>query len=698
MSAKDDQVSMVYKDMSNNNPTDKVNPLSQESRIPCSLPLHDANLKIGNANWTKGLQSMSDWIWSGNLNPAPAPNHLARFLLWIPGTYEQQLNYSTTLIFDEPSFKNGIQISGMLDRITRELVISLIAQKRHCWYSMNHHAALAKLTANKHRLSDEEFIQKWANLTDFNKHRDVYSRVERAVLTFAEAFCTNPKKYTDSQYKELRAALAEDNSRRYPSEGLWLEQLKAARLAYAKSMLDGEAPENIEKIAHQAAEAVQTNLPLGINERKVNGQIIELAYLCLQFVALTDVFTSLNVPDEDTFADIMVGVVPSTVIKRLNELNSLGPDGMEDLVPPPVRLPINEILNGKIIVEPSVPKDSRIPLVPYEKSPDIDKGITFGGVQTGVYGWSEGVHFPTNLVYCLLHHPELARFEPPYSLPLLFNEDEWRNGVNTSGFTPRRLKEILIQRIFRVLRSRYGIEHHLVNMYYVFLDEYGIDRSLRGLRKRESKMTRKKVLEKVDKLCVWLDDYDNAPPGTFTTLELAALRWTDLILKSPHYSYKAEENLRKELDEQNHREIASGTRRLDKSGDISEADAMTRLVNSQIAELAMMIGHIDGLARCVTILRIPAEGPVQPIEGSEGPTGSIVPKLDKHGQVRFTGYFNKRAGLLDILKEIGISESVLTANELLLNPIISKKVQEQLGRGAKSIHIPSSMSYKTAEF
>ena len=73
-----------------------------------------------------------------------------------------------------------------------------------------------------------------------------------------------------------------------------------------------------------------------------------------------------------------------------------------------------------------------------------------------------------------------------------------------------------------------------------------------------------------------------------------------------------------------------------------------------------MIGHIDGLARCVTILRIPAEGPVQPIEGSEGPTGSIVPKLDKHGQVRFTGYFNKRAGLLEILKEIGISESVLT--------------------------------------
>jgi len=684
--------------MSNNNTAGRVKPLSQEARIPCSLPLADADLKAGNANWTKGLQSMSDWIWSGNLNPNPAPNHLARFLLWIPGTYEQQLNFSTTLIFDEPSFKNGIQISGMLDRITRELVISLIAQKRHCWYSMNHHAVLGRLTANKHHLSDEEFIQKWVNLTEFDKHQEVYSRLELAVLFFAEAFCTNPKKYTESQYRELRAALAEDNSRRYPSEGRWLEQLKAARIVHAKAMLDSKSPDSIEKIAREAAEAVQTNIPLETNERKVNGQIVELAYLCLQFVALTDVFTSLNVPDEDNFADIMVGVVPSTVIKRLNELNSLGPEGMEDIVPPPVKLPISDILSGKIIVEPCVPRDSRISLVPYEKSPDIDKGITIGGVQTGVYGWSEGVHFPTNLVYCLLHHPELARYEPPYSLPLLFNEDEWRNGVNTSGFVTRRLKEILIQRIFRVLRSRYGIEHHLVNMYYAFLDEYGIDRSLRALRKRQYKNTRKKVLEKVDKLCIWLDDYENAPQGTLTNLEKAALRWTDLIIKSPHYSYKVEENLRRELDEQNHREIASGTRRLDMSGDISDADAMIRLVNFQIAELAMMIGHMDGLGRSVTILHIPAEGPVQPIEGSEGPTGSIVPKLDKHGQVRFTGYFNNRPGLLEIQKQIGISESVLTANELLLNPIISKKVQERLDRGVKSIHIPSSVTYKTAEF
>src|SRR5690242_3859081 len=87
-------------------------PLSQDKRQPCSLPLPDADLSLGNSNWTKGLQAMSDWIWSGNLNPVAFPNNLARYFLQIPGIFEQQLNFSTTLIFDEPSFRNGIQISG----------------------------------------------------------------------------------------------------------------------------------------------------------------------------------------------------------------------------------------------------------------------------------------------------------------------------------------------------------------------------------------------------------------------------------------------------------------------------------------------------------------------------------------------------------------------------------------------------------
>src|SRR5215469_14588599 len=113
-------------------------PIGQEGRQKCSLPLTDADLSLGNANWAKGLQAMSDWIWSGQLNPVAFPNNLARYFLQIPGIFEQQLNFSTTLIFDEPSFRNGIQVSGFIARPIRELVISYIGQRRHSWYTMTH--------------------------------------------------------------------------------------------------------------------------------------------------------------------------------------------------------------------------------------------------------------------------------------------------------------------------------------------------------------------------------------------------------------------------------------------------------------------------------------------------------------------------------------------------------------------------------
>jgi len=69
------------------------------NRPPCSVPMNDADARLDNFNWTKGLQSEADWIWSGNLNSVAFPNNLARFFLHIPGVFEQQLNYSTTLIF-----------------------------------------------------------------------------------------------------------------------------------------------------------------------------------------------------------------------------------------------------------------------------------------------------------------------------------------------------------------------------------------------------------------------------------------------------------------------------------------------------------------------------------------------------------------------------------------------------------------------
>src|SRR5262249_45105374 len=327
-------------------------PLSQEGRQPSSLPLNDADLSLGNANWTKGLQSMSDWVWSGNLNPVAFPNNLARYFLQIPAIFEQQLNFSATLIFDEPSFRNGIQISGFVDRISRELVISLIAQRRHCWYSMTHHAVLGYFTAKKHGLSDDDYAAKWSLLTEHARYSEVYTEVERAALEFADAFATNPKAYTDEQYQKLREALSRDNQTRYGQEGKWMAQLNEARKARCIALSKGLSEQEVDAVSREAA-AASEQIPKEVNERKINAQVVELAFLCLQFVALADVFSGLNIPDESFLPDVMQSLLPDVVISRINELNILGGAKLPAFVPPTVDPPLKAILDGQVEVEPA---------------------------------------------------------------------------------------------------------------------------------------------------------------------------------------------------------------------------------------------------------------------------------------------------------------------------------------------------------
>jgi hypothetical protein len=103
-----------------------VEPLSQAKRPKSPLVRLEADLKKPNENWTRGLQSQREWTWSGHLNPASFPTTLVNFFYICRGVFEKQLYFSTVLIFDEPSFRNGVQVSGFVDRISKELSISLI--------------------------------------------------------------------------------------------------------------------------------------------------------------------------------------------------------------------------------------------------------------------------------------------------------------------------------------------------------------------------------------------------------------------------------------------------------------------------------------------------------------------------------------------------------------------------------------------
>ena len=525
-----------------------INAISQEGRTPCSLPLRDADLALGNANWTKGLQSMSDWVWSGHLNPVAFPNNLARYFLQIPGIFEQQLNFSTTLLFDEPSFRNGIQMSGFVDRVCRELVISFIAQKRHCWYSMTHHSVLGCLTAKKHGLSEDEYAAKWSKLADYSKPGNPYSAVEQAVLRFADAFTSDPKTYSDADYANLRAQLAEDFDARHAKNGLWMEQLRVARMARATGLAEGKSRADVDRMSAVAAANTPATMPADARAAAVDAAVVELAFVCLQFVALTGVFTALNIPDESFLAGVMESLLPDPVIQRLNDLCALAGQDMPQMIPPAVDIPVDAIVAGKVNVEPVPLKGCRLKLDSYELTmdKDRDKGVSVGGVQVGTYGWSFGAHFPGNLVYLLSLHPELARYEAPYSLPLLFNEDEWRNGTQTAGFVTRVLKELVYQRVYKTTRSRYGLEHHTMFLYNSCFDLFGIGRQPQpALSPAQKESARRQALAKAENMVLYTltPNHRNA---TFTPLERAALDWVGAFLTAPHEASKLEKSLRLE--------------------------------------------------------------------------------------------------------------------------------------------------------
>lgn len=696
----------------------KVQPLGQENRPASSLPLDDADLSLNNSNWTKGLQAMSDWIWSANLNPYAFPNNLGRYFLQIPGIFEQQLNFSTSLIFDEPSFKNGVQISGFVNRIHKELSISMIAQTRRAWYTMTHHAILGKLTADKHGLDAQTFGNKLYYLGEYQSHPDIYTSLEIKILDFVSAFATNPKSYSDQQMEDLKSEFRKYNQEHYEQIDYWQLKKEAANLAKTKALSANIslADKRFEAILKDYLSKVPSTISDKLNEEKVNAQIVELAFLCLQFVALACVFTGLNIPDESFLADVMLQLLPSKVIEKINELNEMGLDASTpDLLPPAIDgidILLKAIIKGQVVVEPARLKGARIPLTPYEGKdsngqfrpafagiPDRDKGLTIGGVQAGVYGWSFGGHFPGSLIYCLMNHPELARFEAPYSLPLLFNEDEWRNGVQTSGYISRKLKELVFQKIYKTNRSRYGLEHHTMFLYNSLMDEYGVGRvNNPDFSEAEKEDTRKKALAHAENIVLHIYDHKAAPPGTFSALEEEVLTWVEELLKTPHKAYEKEQRVRSFLKENNQLEVDLGLRVLDCSPNIGTEAAMNRLVDHQIAELAMLTGHMDGLGRLLTILKLESEDAVQVIEGKSTASGGIKPDLDADGQAKFTGYFNNRPALHDILHFIGVSDKALTINELFVNAALCQEIINELKQNPNKTIKVKSIEKGSAEF
>jgi uncharacterized protein (UPF0264 family) len=681
-----------------------VIPLKQQ--VQCSLTLEDADLDRGDANWQAGLQAQSDWTWSGNLYPNPFRNNLGRFFLKVPGILERQLHFSTALIFDEPSFRNGVQMSGFVHRPLKEMVISFIAQKRRCWYSMTHHAILGRLTCDRHGVDADTFESKWTALLEYDEAAGkVFSDLERLVLKFADCFTTDPRELTLDDVRALREAFREDNQDRFADLERPMLQREAARVARGRAIVGSQSEEEIAKAAADAAEDVSHTMPADMMDRKINGQLAELGLLCMQFVALTGVFTGLGIPDEDFVPDFMRQLLPDALIEKINELNSHGPKGMAPTVPEAPKIPLDPLVAGEVTVLP-VPlrrEDDAlpVPLQSYELQADADFGMTQGGSSVAAWGWGRGLHFPGGLVHLMNHLPETGRLEADYSLPLIFNDDQTRNGEPTAGFVDRVIKELIIQKAYRLVRCRYGLEHHTLYCYnehrrkLLGNEGYGAYNPFGGNPPEIQAVADFADQECTDKLLRMHEHEEH--PEVYSPLERAVFAWVDALVCTPHSARECEQDVRDALREQNQHEIQIGARILNPRSGQSVEQAMDGLIESQIAEMAMMACHFDGLGRAMTILQLEGEGAVDIIL-YEGEGEDRRPALNDDGDVQRTGYFNQRPDFLVLLGGAGVDARVMTLNELFCNPQVLEQVRKRIADGEKNFTISADDAAPTAQF
>ncbi|HEX8799405.1 MAG TPA: hypothetical protein VF772_12370, partial [Terriglobales bacterium] len=443
---------------------------------------------------------------------------------------------------------------------------------------MTHHAFLGMQTALRYRTTTpEKMAQKMLHL-DAPSTPGVFERHERAALILANKFATDPQSYSDEDFAEFCTAFGEYDQNVYASIERPFAQLRGAREARAQALVDNKSASEADSLARKAADGLPTTMPKDLLERKVDSQFVELCFHSMQFVALAGMFSALNIPDEGPMDDAL-SAYPPEFVQKLNGLLAAGSNGIGELVPPAVTPPTQVIAAGQVKVEPAPLKGARIPLTSYEVDADRDFGLTQGGQSVASWGWGRGAHAPGSLVFALQYVPDAGREEAFYSLALMFNEDQTRNGTLVAGFVDRVLKELLIQKVYRLNRSRYGLEHHTLFAYSEFLRRYGGGNFRRaGMSDSDAQRATERALTECTEKLLYIHEA-NKHPEKYSPVELAAFTWVDAVILRPHEAYRQEPALREALQNQNEAEIAAGTRWLDMTGNVTHEEAVKRLLD-----------------------------------------------------------------------------------------------------------------------
>jgi len=244
--------------------------------------------KISQGPWTRIRPLQRDEIdayteagmVAGELTWGRFRNNLTKVMAYTPRLLQTEVEYCNTFIFDPPTFRGNVQEAGFNDRFLKELVISKTSLVNRSRYSVTHHSFICmKLYTDADRA--EEGHQKLLHLHEHEKHRDIYTRLEFAVLDYTFNVTKDAHSVSDKQFEHLRDLLRADSHNVLSAQKLSSEEV----------------------------------------ERHADSRIVELTWLIAHFCLLNRWFTVLQVPDEttqdeDNFLLAYAQVVPEDIRER----------------------------------------------------------------------------------------------------------------------------------------------------------------------------------------------------------------------------------------------------------------------------------------------------------------------------------------------------------------------------------------------
>jgi alkylhydroperoxidase family enzyme len=225
-------------------------------------------------------------------------NNLIKMMGHCPSLAITEVPYANSFIFDRDVFNNGRQYAGFLDRPIKELIISRTSLYNRSRYSVTHHSFIGfSLFRDLNR--EAEGHRKILNLHEHERHRDIYTPRENAVLDYVVKVARDAHEVTDEEFDEMRRLLEQHN-----------------RGQAAPADMTAFDQEFIKKWAGYSDEQ---------HAALVDSQVVEMTWLISHFCLLNRWFTALQVPDEtaedeDNFLGAYEANVPADIRQRNDAL------------------------------------------------------------------------------------------------------------------------------------------------------------------------------------------------------------------------------------------------------------------------------------------------------------------------------------------------------------------------------------------